>query len=72
MKLSQDRRQALYNAIAEPITALRVSLCRSNRGDEMLDRELFALEQEIDRRQEAVLRDGGECGSCGRREERDE
>jgi hypothetical protein len=57
MKLSQDRRQALYDAIAEPIMALRLRLYKDNRSDALLDRELFALEQEIDRLQETVLRD---------------
>lgn len=59
MRLSEERQQALYNSIAEPIIDLRVDLRTGKLGGGEFDRALSLLVQEIWRRQEGVLKLGG-------------
>lgn len=46
MKMSEKKRSAIYEAIANPIMDLRISLEREYNQDS-LDQKLFKLEQQI-------------------------
>lgn len=47
MKLSEQRRAALYKAIRDPIMEARIAIVQRQMKGEELDQRLFLLEQEI-------------------------
>ena len=55
MKISEEKRQAVYNAIAETIMDLRVEIRMGNVGQEQIDGELFKLESTIWRKVKVAL-----------------
>lgn len=61
MKLSNERRQALYKAISGPIMDDRVKLAKCNAWATVaVDRRLFELEQTIWNRVKAALKIEGD------------
>ena len=47
MRISDDKRYALYEAISEPIMKARITLARTTAKHPEVDDELFALTDEI-------------------------
>ncbi len=56
MKMGEKRKQKLYNAIDEPIMALRIALNKANAIDANVDYRIAQLTLQIWNNQKRVLR----------------